>query len=171
MYSTRRDISDALDAEIRILSALLHGYATSEQSAASVIRNAKEGDWSVIEVTCHLRDTAERALDRMRQMRDRDEPLLAGYDQDAWARERRYAADDLSAVLSDFNERCRQYMLELGALPDAAWDRTGRHEEEGVVTIRGHALHQVAHIADHIAQIARLLTGSDLKQLDTSKPR
>src|SRR5215212_2894447 len=153
MYDTPQDLLDAFRATPVVLQALLQGCTQAQAQAA---RGGDE-DWSVVEVVCHLRDAEARGLERMRAMRDQDDPFLPAFDQDAWARERHYADDDLRATLAAFLELRAQYIAELAALLPAAWDRPGQHEEQGRITITTHAVHLVAHDALHAAQIAQQL--------------
>jgi hypothetical protein len=66
MYDTAKDLLDAFRATPDILEGLLEG-CTEEQARAA--RGGDEG-WSIVEVMCHLRDAEERALERMRTIRD-----------------------------------------------------------------------------------------------------
>jgi hypothetical protein len=109
----------------------------------------------VIEIVCHLRDASERALERMRRMRDQNNPTLAGYDQEALAREQGYASANLAEALAAFNRFRRAQVAELAALSPEQWHRAGRHEEIGPVDILSHSIHIVAHDFVHTAQIAR----------------
>ena len=153
MYDEAKDLIAALASTPETLGGLLQGVSQEQAQAA---RGGDEG-WSVVEVTCHLRDAEERALERMRTLRDQDDPLIAGYDQEAWARERNYAADDLRAALAAFARFRQQHVAELAALTAAQWEHVGRHEEIGAVTIRNHTLHIASHDAVHLAQIGRQL--------------
>jgi DinB superfamily len=155
MYDVPTESLTALRATPTILRRLLAGLT---QDHAGALRGGDEG-WSILEVVCHLRDAEERALERMRSMRDMDEPRIAGYDQEAWARERRYADDDLQAACDAFLEHRRRHIAELEALEPAAWERAGLHDEQGRVTIASHTLHIAAHDATHLAQIARQYPG------------
>ena len=119
-------------------------------------RGGDEG-WSVVEVLCHLRDAEEQALERMRLMRDHDNPVIAAYDQDSWASERNYAAADLHEALAAFHRFRSQHIAELAQLSPQQWKRSGQHEEQGEITIADHTLHIAAHDAVHAAQIARQL--------------
>src|SRR5438309_3404860 len=112
MYNTPGDLLDAFHAMPEVLVKTLEG-CTQEQAQA-----ARGGDenWSVVEVVCHLRDAEERALERMRLMRDEDDPFLEGYDQEAWARERNYAGADLRDALATFLRLRAQHIAELEAL-------------------------------------------------------
>ena len=153
MYDIPRDLIDAFRAAPEIYERLLRGVSQGQASAA---RGGDE-NWSVVEVVCHLRDAEERGLERMRAMRDEDDPPLPGYDQEAWARERGYASADLREALATFLALRARHIAELQALPPEGWERTGRHEEQGRISIWSHTLHLVAHDAIHAAQIARQL--------------
>jgi hypothetical protein len=145
---------EALYATPDILEGLLRGVT---QQQAQTARGGDEG-WSIVEVLCHLRDAEERTLERTLAIRDENSPFLAAYDQEAWARERAYNQRDLREALAGF-VACRARLLDvLGALSKAEWERTGRHEEHGSITISDLIAHIVAHDAIHAAQIARQIS-------------
>ena len=153
MYDIAQDLLDSFRATPAILHGLLHG-CTQEQAVAA--RGGDEG-WSVVEVICHLRDAEERAHQRTCQMRDQANPLLAGYDQEAWARERNYAAADLRQALAGFVAARSAHLAALAALAPEQWQRPGTHSELGPISIASHAAHMASHDAIHCAQIARQL--------------
>jgi hypothetical protein len=153
MYNIPGDLLDGYRSGPEIFEALLEGCTQEEAQAA---KGGDEG-WSVVEVMCHMRDAEERAYERMRLMRDEPSPFLPGYDQDAWAIERNYAAADLRQVLAEFISFRKQHVADLEALAPGDWGRPGWHEEMGEVNISGQTLHMVAHDAQHAAQIARQL--------------
>ena len=155
MYDTRKDLLDAFRAGPEVIDGLLVGVSQEQAQAAK----GGDEDWSVVEVVCHLRDAEERAIERMRSMRDEEESFLAGYDQEAWARERDYASADLRQALADFLRYRAQHIAELESLPADAWHRTAVHEEQGKIDILNHTLHMVAHDSQHAAQISRQLRG------------
>jgi hypothetical protein len=151
MYDSARDLIDSMAAAPDALDGLLAGV---DADLAGRARSGDEG-WNVVQVVCHLRDAEERAVERLRAMRDEDVPYLPGYDQDAWANERDYAGDDLRAATAAFARHRGEHVAALRALPGAAWERAGRHEEQGRITILNHAIHIATHDLQHIAQIAR----------------
>ncbi|MDQ3705446.1 MAG: DinB family protein [Chloroflexota bacterium] len=153
MYNLQKDLLDAFKSTSDTLRFLLR-EVTQEQAAA-----ARGGDenWSVVEVMCHLRDAEERALERLRAMRDETNPFLPGYDQEAWARERNYAAQDLQDALAAFLRLREEHINDLSALSTEDWERPGTHQEQGNITIFAHTLHMVAHDSQHAAQLARQL--------------
>jgi hypothetical protein len=151
MYDSHQDLLEALRATPDVFKRLLNGLT---QNRAASLRGGDE-NWSIVEVICHLRDAEERALERVQQMRDQHEPALAGYDQNAWARERNYAAADLRKAFDSFLEYRAAHVAILTGLPPHLWERVGLHAEQGRITIAAHTLHIVSHDAIHLAQIAR----------------
>jgi hypothetical protein len=163
MYDLHRDLLDALRAAPEVLEGLLEGVSQREAITA---RGGDEG-WSVVEVLCHLRDAEERAVERARAMRDEQSPLLPAYDQGAWAIERNYASARLHEALEGFQKQRSAHLALLEALEPAAWDRPGRHAEQGEITIFAHTLHIVAHDAIHAAQIARQLADRERGEVES----
>jgi hypothetical protein len=153
MYDSAKDYLEALSAAPTVLEGLV-ADCTREQARAA--RGGDEG-WSVVEVICHLRDAEERAVERARAMIVEDDPFLSAYDQEQWARDRAYGAADLGEALAAFSALRARHVALLQKLPVAGWDRPGRHEEQGGITIAAHALHMVSHDTIHAAQIARQL--------------
>jgi hypothetical protein len=153
VYNSIKDLLDGYRAGPDVYRALLQG-CTQEQATAA--RGGDE-DWSVVEVMCHLRDAEERALERMRAIRDEESPHLAAYDQDEWARERAYASQDLREVLDAFIRFREAHVADLEKLAPAEWERTGNHAEQGRITISDQTLHMLSHDAIHASQIARQL--------------
>ena len=153
MYDSRRDILDALAAAPDGFGQLVAGID------ADLARRARGGDegWSVVEVACHLRDAEERTLERVVAMRDTPNPKLPGYDQEAWAIERDYAAGDLAAALGAYTATRGRLVGILEALPAEGWARPGVHDEAGPVTIESLLAHIVSHDVQHLGQIARAL--------------
>ena len=77
MYNTPQDLLDALQATPDTLQALLRDVTHAQAAVA----HGGDENWWVVEVVCHLRDTEERGLERMRRMGDTSNPKIAGYDQ------------------------------------------------------------------------------------------
>ncbi|HVN52789.1 MAG TPA: DinB family protein [Anaerolineaceae bacterium] len=148
MYDSYQDLIDGLYATPVIVAVLVHQAGK---------REAKPADgWSALEIVCHMRDVEERALERMRAMRDQKDAFLPAYDQEAWREERNYASADIQEALQAFQHFRAQHIADLSALPVEMWQRTGQHEELGQIDIFHHTLHIVSHDAIHTAQIARL---------------
>lgn len=153
MYDSARDLIDSMSSAPEALEAVLVGV---DDDLAGRAGGGDEG-WNVVEVLCHLRDAEERAVERLRAMRDEEDPHLRAYDQDAWAVERDYAGDDLRRAAAAFARHRGDHVGELRALPSTAWERAGEHEEQGRITILNHTIHIATHDLQHLAQVARAL--------------
>ncbi len=153
MYDLNRDLLDALKATPETLAGLLAGISDFHARAAI----GGDENWSVVEVVCHLRDAEEFFIKRMQSMRDQDNPLIIGYDQEVLARERNYKNADLRSALAAFIVFRQQTIRDFSLLTPDQWQRVGRHNELGQITIFAQAVHHTAHDAIHCAQIARQL--------------
>jgi hypothetical protein len=153
MYDLNHDLLDALKAAPETLAGLLAGISETKARAAT----GGDENWSVVEVVCHLRDAEEFFINRMRSMRDQDNPAIIGYDQEALARQRNYRSANLHKALADFITFRQQTVREFTELTPDQWQRPGQHNELGQITIFTQAIHHTAHDAIHYAQIARQL--------------
>ena len=158
MYDLHQALLDTLKATPDILTGLLAGVSESQA------RSAKGGDenWSVVEVICHLRDAEEISLQRTTAMRDQDNPVIIGYNQETLAQERDYQNANLQTALRGFTSFREQHLAVLSEFTPDQWERGGQHNEIGSITIFSFAIHKASHDAVHCAQIARqLILGSD----------
>ena len=144
---------DALNAAPATLNGLLHGISPAQARSVS----GGDENWSVVEVVCHLRDAEEFFIKRFQTMRDQDNPVIVGYDQEALARERNYKNADLRVALDSFSVLRQQMVKELSKLTPEQWERLGQHNELGQITIFVQTIHHVVHDSIHCAQIARQL--------------
>lgn len=151
MINTRDESMKALRAVPVVARALVQG-----QDDAALRRRPAEGEWAAIEVISHMADTDERALERIRRMRDEDKPMLAAFDPEALAIERAYIAAPTELTLHRLEDTIGTLLAELGALDDAGWERIGRHAAHGGVSIAEYVAHVACEDVDHLAQLARL---------------
>lgn len=147
------------------LLARLAGYPSKLYSVIAPLSEEQlswrpaDGGWSVKEVLCHLRDGEEVRAQRMRRMVEENEPFLAAFDQEAYARDRKYRDELTPLVLPRLVEhRTAQVELLRLASPDA-WARKGTHQESGPITLEDLATGAVNHDAEHLEQIRWLREG------------
>jgi hypothetical protein len=152
VISERAEILKALRAGPVVLERLVRDLDDEALRARPAL-----GEWAIVEVVAHLADTEERALGRTRAMLDQDRPTLPAYDPDALAAERHYLGMDLAAELARFARMRTEQADLLAGLTDEQWQRDGRHEEHGVITVQQLAAHTAGEDADHFAQIARMI--------------
>lgn len=152
MFDTKAELLDVYRATPVTLRALV-----AQADNALLKRRPAANDWAVIEIVAHLADTEERAMKRVERMLHEDNPALPGYDPAELADVRDYRSMDLANELDLFaSVRATQIAL-LEGIDDAAWGRTGQHEETGEITVEALTAHMAAHDAIHLAQIARIL--------------
>lgn len=140
---------DALAATPAILRGLLTG--------AEAGRPAGDEGWTAREVVAHLRDAEEFSLSRYHKMASEEEPSLAAYDQEALAHERKYSETDLAAAIDSYEQGRGRSVNLLKSLRDVDWQRSGRHEERGTITIEQLATTNLYHDIVHLRQITESL--------------
>ena len=111
--------------------------------------------WAAREVLAHLADNAIVAAWRIRLVLAQEGPVLASYDQDAWAWPYRDSSPDDSLATLRLLRSTTAALLR--RLPPEGWHRTGDHEERGAVTLRDLVLAQVSHVEEHLAQIKEII--------------
>jgi hypothetical protein len=116
-------------------------------------RRPREGDWSLLELVCHLRDDADEDGLRVRRLVEEENPTLVPYDQEARAIERDYLGEDPGKAVTALRAFWSGLAYQLENLSDAEWASSGEHPEIGRVTVRSRAERQVEHSREHLAQM------------------
>lgn len=120
--------------------------------AADRLRAMKFGDWTAVEVIGHLADSAEIFAERVRRCIEEDRPVLASFDQDALAAERRNAERDpleLSRRLSAAHAQIVQLLVDEGVR-----SRPGIHAEAGELDAGHFGAYQARHGHEHAVELA-----------------
>ena len=119
---------------------------THEQLIARPVR----GKWSTLEVVCHLVDSDQAWIHRMKRVIAEEKPLLIGYDESRFAEALAYHDRDLEEELTII-ERTRQQLARiLRTLPDEALARIGVHNERGPRTLEQLLVGATNHIPHHV---------------------
>lgn len=151
--------------------AVLAAYTDHLEDLVAVYQDALAGDgelldrvpapgaWSVAQVLHHLADYELHHGTRVRRVLAEDGPLLAGFDQDAYAAALLYDVrppdDALTTVLA-----LRQYGSRLlAALPPEAWTRAGRLADGTRVDVAELARLAADHLAAHVRQARAAVLG------------
>lgn len=125
------------------------------------VRQAPEpGQWSAIEVACHMRDVDSLYAERVAKAAFSDRPSFWMMDNARVAEKLRYREADPAAVLKEHKRRREALVSLLQALPQPVWQRTGLHPKRGEISIEALAGVIAAHDESHLAQIQRALTPS-----------
>ena len=114
------------------------------------------GEWSAHEVVVHCADSESNSYCRVRYLLAEPDPVIVGYDQERWARDFDYHALPLEPALATVDAVRGNTVPLLRTLPDAAWERVGRHTESG----RYGMLDWLRIYADHLEGHARQIEGN-----------
>lgn len=111
------------------------------------------GEWSAHEVVCHCADAETQAASRIRVLASEREPLILGYDQEAWARDFDYHHHPVDLALAVVDAVRANTTALLRRLPEAAWQTAGRHTESGRYTAEDWLTIYAEHLELHARQI------------------
>lgn len=129
----------------------LNGFPAESFSAHPI-----PGKWSVREIVHHLGDSESTSAWRLRRLLVEENPLIQGYDQDAFAAKLRYNERDMAPALEAFR-RARESTVQLLELMTAdEWKRAGTHSESGPYSTEDWLQIYAMHAHNHAAQIRRL---------------
>jgi len=111
------------------------------------------GQWSLIEIACHLRDSAIEEGMRARRMVEDDSPVLEPYDKQTRAVEREYLREEPPKVMTALRAYWTGYAYQLERFSEEEWERPGVHPETGQVSVRLRAEAEADHVQAHLDQM------------------
>ncbi|HET8578133.1 MAG TPA: DinB family protein [Methylomirabilota bacterium] len=146
----------------RLIERYAAGPARLRAALARVPAEARQwrpqpGEWSAHEVVVHCADSETNAAARIRYLVAEKEPTLLGYDQDGWAVALDYHAHPLEPALAVVEAVRANTTALLRRLPEAAWQREGRHTESGRYTAEDWLRTYAEHLEGHARQIETTL--------------
>lgn len=149
---TREEVLRTLQTNFDELSGQLDGL--SEEAAG---QRPAEKEWSIKEVLAHLLVCEEFAHTRLVRMTHETAPFLPAFDDHQLLEIRGYHAAPRHGILNTFLAFGHENLVLLKGLSDEQWQRTGRHEERGPITI-GYVADQMLadHHREHLEQIQNL---------------
>lgn len=134
-----------------LLAVVLTGVFGEEEDFTTA-----PGKWSIRQVVAHLADAELVGAHRFRQVIAEDTPTLMAFDQNAWAHNLDYARRKPKQSLETFRRlRAENYDL-LKGLPESAFDRTGNHSQNGIVTLRQMLDGFAGHAESHARQLQEI---------------
>jgi DinB family protein len=136
------------------VAAALDGASDAELDARPAV-----GEWTAREVAHHLADSEMTSAIRLRRLLAEDHPVIAGYDEEEFARRFTYDRPVESALAALAAAR-RTSAEILDRLTDADWARAGVHSEEGPYSVETWLEVYAAHAHDHADQIRRARASS-----------
>jgi hypothetical protein len=142
----------------RLIEQYADGPARLRGALARVPADALEwrpapGEWSAHEIACHCADSEANAALRIRYLLAEREPLIVGYDQDAWAARLDYHGHPIEPALAVVDAVRASTAALIRTLPEDAWAREGRHTESGRYTAETWLEIYAEHLEAHSRQI------------------
>ncbi len=122
-----------------------------------------DGSWTLHQIAIHMLDSDLIGSDRMKRIACMDNPLLCGYDETAFSKLPGSEQLNPFAACDLFQKNRAMTATILRALPDAAFQRTGIHTENGKVSLAemiGKYIHHLDHHLDFIAMKRAKLEGT-----------
>lgn len=113
--------------------------------------------WSAHEVVVHCADSETYAATRIRLLVGEADPLIVGYDQNAWARIFDYHSQSTDRALRTIEAVRTATLPILRSMTEADWAKSGRHTESGPYNACDWAKSYGSHLTAHARQIARNL--------------
>ncbi len=148
---TRQEIIDTLRALPDEIEKLVE-----DLSEDALRRRPTPDEWSIKEVCAHLRDAIEIDGERIRRMATEDDPFIPAYDQEALAREKDYRNESTPLILTGLRAFLGGLAYLLENLGEEDWQRSGRHEERGPISVSQYAELSAEHARAHLAQLRSL---------------
>jgi hypothetical protein len=144
---------------LEIIETLKHLPERLEAELAGVSENTlrfrpAETEFSIKEVTGHLRDASEAWHKRLYQVWSQTDPLFTSFDGEAMVKERGYQDADPADMIAEI-ARIRADTVDL--LSHAVdWTRLGQQRGVGRRSLKQFAEYLVSHDEEHIEQIRSL---------------
>jgi hypothetical protein len=117
------------------------------------------GKWNIRQIARHVADTEIVLGVWMRQMISETRPLMATWDQDAWAAGLAYNEYDPFDSAAKFRVLRDDMSAILDRLPPEAFERVGLHPVRGTATLGEWVTRLGKHIEKHAGQIQRIREG------------
>ena len=138
-----------------MINDYLAGVETLKKSVAGMSREQLlarpvPGKWSTLEVVCHMVDSDQAWIHRLKRVISEERPLLIGYDETRFAVSLAYHQRDLEEELAIFELSRQQMARILRTLPAEALARTGVHSERGLCTLEEMLQVEIDHVPHHV---------------------
>lgn len=149
-----------------IAGADVPAHAIAGLTKTELLAKPVPGTWSIQQIVLHLLDSDLIASDRMKRVAAEDHPTLIGYNETLFANKLYFDDLDTSLACELFAKNRRLTYEILKRLPDAAFARTGFHNESGEITLEYLVKTYVQHLDHHLKFIRekRAMLGKPLPE-------
>jgi len=131
--------------------ALLDGL-----SEEAMNRPPAAGEWAIRNIVTHMRDAQGVLAFRLDLLLEQENPELEMKFVWTWANRDDAKPPAVRDIFAEYKEQRAAIVAKLQSIPLAAWWRTGRHQEFGVVTVRQQVSYFASHELTHLPEIAAL---------------
>ena len=114
------------------------------------------GKWSIREIVIHLCDSEIVGAHRIRKVLSEDDALLVSYNQDKWANRLNYGKRNLTNAIELFRLLRKSTAELFEDLSDSDWDRSGKHDERGPMSVFDLVKLYAEHGENHVGQIRQI---------------
>ena len=141
---------------VAALATILVGWSATELTS-----QPEPGEWSAVEVLCHLRDVEQEVnLVRLEKVMESENPFIAGQDTDRWAIDRQYILQDCLDALGAFQQTRIELLARLEALSEEDWQRPVRHAIFGPTRLVELINIIAGHDRLHVRQVMKALNAA-----------
>src|SRR5947209_17501735 len=103
------------------------GMSLKDFPADRLTARPLEGKWSAAEIVHHLADSETVSGIRLRRLLTEDDPIIHGYDQDAYAIRLKYNDRDIAPALEALRAARATTAQLLDRMTETDWQRPGTH--------------------------------------------
>jgi DinB superfamily len=135
-------------------SSLMRQFAGLDEEALG--HRPAEGELSLKEIACHLRDAEELAALQIASIVEEPGRAVPAWDVDVLVLERDYRAADMHRTLLEFRSLRNENTHILWTLSERDWRTPAKHPFRGEVTLEVIARELAQHDLEHLWQIQRL---------------
>ena len=147
----RRRLIERYKAGYGEVIAALEGFPVESLTSHPI-----PGKWSAAEIVHHLADSEMTSAIRLRKLLSESNPILQGYDQEAFARDLHYQSRPIAPALDAFRAARETSAQLLDAMSEDDWRRRGWHTDSGPYHAEQWLEIYAAHAHGHAEQIRRL---------------
>lgn len=112
------------------------------------------GLWSIQQIVLHLMDDELIWTARMKTIVAEDNPPIVGFDESKFAARLFVEEQDAQDAVRILDLNRRLFSAVLRKLPDSAFERTGQHDDLGVITLGQSVVWTIEHLDHHVKYIA-----------------
>ena len=115
------------------------------------------GEWPATYVIHHLADADAQFLVRFLNVLSVDNPRIIPFDEAVFPSSLHYKGRDIATSLAAIVASCAQLVEILRQIDDSSWERTGVHEERGILTLSQLLQLTTNHRQEHTVHLKGLI--------------